>query len=58
MTIKEYQKDLNKDVSDFLTELQQRFPDVVVTSGFRPRAFTKQGNLSRHAKIEAVDMFL
>lgn len=55
-TVKDYQKDLNKDLSDFLTELQTKFPDVVVTSGFRPRAFTKQGNVSRHAKREAVDI--
>ena len=56
MTIKEYQKDLNKDVSDFLTELQQKFPDTVITSGFRKNSVTKFGKKSRHSTGEAVDL--
>ena len=56
MTIKEYQKDLNKDVSNFLTELQQKFPDMVITSGFRKNSVTKFGKKSRHSTGEAVDL--
>ena len=56
MTIKEYQKDLNKDVSDFLTELQQKFPDMVITSGFRKNSVTKFGKKSRHSTGEAADL--
>ena len=55
-TVKEYQKGLKKNMVGFTDELTKVFPDLQVTSSFRPRAFTKQGAVSRHAKGEAVDI--
>ena len=54
--IKNYHKDLHKETSEFLTELQQKFPNTIVTSGFRKNARTKQGNASRHSHGEAIDI--
>lgn len=56
MTIKNYQKNLDKDITNFITELQQKFPNVVITSGFRENAVTKFGKKSRHSTGEAVDI--
>jgi len=56
-TVKQYQQDpIHEDIRMFETELRNRFPDLVVTSGFRPNARTKQGNVSRHSKGEAIDI--
>ena len=56
MTAKNYQDGLNKDTSEFLTELQKKFPNTRVTSGFRKGATTKQGKASRHASGHAIDV--
>ena len=56
-TVKEYNKDpMHENIRNFEMELKKKFPDLRVTSGFRPRAFTKQGKVSRHAKGEAIDI--
>jgi hypothetical protein len=56
-TLKQYNSDpMHENIRGFEMELKKKFPDLVVTSGFRPRAFTKQGNVSRHAKGEAIDI--
>ena len=57
-TIKNYQSNLNKDVVSFLTELQAKFPDAVITSGYRENAVTKFGKKSHHATGNAVDLRL
>ena len=56
MTIKNYQKNLDKDITNFISELQKKFPDVVITAGFRENAVTKFGKKSRHSTAEAVDI--
>ena len=57
-TIKNYQSNLNKDVVSFLTELQAKFPDAVITSGYRENAVTKFGKKSHHSTGNAVDLRL
>ena len=54
--IKKYQDGLKENMVGFTTELTKVFPDLRITSGFRPRAFTKQGAVSRHALGEAIDI--
>lgn len=49
-------KNLSSNLQGFLSEFKAKYPNVQVTSGYRPRAFTKQGALSRHAKGEAIDI--
>lgn len=49
-------EELHPDITGFYAELQQRFPDIRVTSGYRPGARTKSGKLSRHALKEALDI--
>jgi hypothetical protein len=55
-TIKDYKDGLKENTRGFVDELKTKFPDLRITSGFRPRAFTKQGNMSRHALGEAIDI--
>lgn len=56
-TVESYQKDpIHEDIRMFEMELKKKFPDLVVTSGYRPNAKTKQGNPSRHGKGEAIDI--
>lgn len=56
-TVKKYQSDpIHENVRMFERELKQKFPQLRVTSGYRKRAFTKQGNVSRHSKGEALDL--
>lgn len=56
-TVDTYQKDpIHEDIRLFEIELKEKFPDLVVTSGYRPNAKTKQGNPSRHGKGEAIDI--
>ena len=56
-TVKEYQGDpIHENVRMFERELKQKFPQLRVTSSYRPRAFTKQGNVSQHVKGNAIDL--
>ena len=56
-TVKQYQDDpIHENVRMFERELKQKFPQLRVTSGFRKKAFTKQGNVSQHAKGGALDL--
>ena len=56
-TVKDYQKDpIHENVRMFERELKQKFPQLRVTSGYRKKAFTKQGNVSQHAKGNAIDL--
>lgn len=55
-TIKNYQEGLKENMVGFTNELTKVFPDLKITSGFRKKAFTKQGNVSRHALGEAIDI--
>ena len=56
-TVKDYQKDpIHENVRMFERELKQKFPQLRVTSGYRKKAFTKQGNVSQHAKGGALDL--
>lgn len=55
-TVKQYNEGLNEKVILFEEELKKVFPDLRVTSRVRPRAFTKKGFVSRHAKGEAIDI--
>ena len=56
-TVKDYQGDpIHENVRMFERELKQKFPQLRVTSGYRKKAFTKQGNVSQHAKGGAIDL--
>ena len=56
-TVKDYQGDpIHENVRMFERELKQKFPQLRVTSGYRKKAFTKQGNVSQHAKGGALDL--
>ena len=56
-TLKQYNSDpMHENIRGFEMELKKKFPDLRVTSGFRPKAFTKKGFVSRHAKGEAIDI--
>lgn len=56
-TVESYQKDpIHEDIRMFEMELKKKFPDLVVTSGYRPNAKTAQGHPSRHSKGEAIDL--
>lgn len=56
-TVKSYQKNpIHENIRMFEMELRKKFPDLVITSGYRQGAKTKQGRPSRHAKGEAIDI--
>lgn len=55
-TIKKYQEGLKENMVGFTNELTKVFPDLEVTSAYRPGAKTKQGRPSRHGSGEAVDI--
>src|SRR5690606_1653664 len=56
-TVDKYQEDpIHENIRMFEMELKKKFPDLVVTSGYRPNAKTAQGLVSRHAKGEAIDL--
>jgi hypothetical protein len=54
-TLHDKKKGLQKNLADFAQELEAKFPDAVLTSGYRPGAKTTQGKASRHSHGEAVD---
>lgn len=56
-TVKSYQEDpIHENIRMFEVELRKKFPELVITSGYRHGAKTKQGRPSRHGKGEAIDI--
>lgn len=48
-------KHIDNDLVMFASKAKELFPDLKITSGYRPSARTKKGNVSRHSKGEALD---
>jgi hypothetical protein len=54
-TLHDKKKGLQENLLAFTQELEAKFPNAVLTSGYRPGAKTNQGKVSRHSHGEAVD---